>query len=120
LSLLALEFYLLPWNTTNIIFLISVSVGIAYLIHGSIIKYSTKGIMTGIVFVAIALLIFLPKALLIEDIFWSNTKRFLLPILFIVGGLMILFPPGKNKKGELQMVDLQEAGKSFHRLAMVK
>lgn len=92
LSLFALEFYLLPFTTLNVSFLLLLSIGISYLVFGTIFQYSFKSILTGLIFVAIALLIFLPKALLIEDIFWLNVKKYLLPILFIAVGVIILFP----------------------------
>ncbi len=92
LSLFSLEFYLLEWNTSNTIFLIALSIGLSYLIYGTIINYRMKDIFTGFVFIAIALLIFLPKVLLIEDVFWLSVKRFLLPLLLIIGGIVILLP----------------------------
>lgn len=92
LSLLSLEFYLIQFHTMNIIFLFALSIGLSYLIYGTIINYRMKDILTGFIFIAIALLIFLPKALLIEDIFWFYVKRFLLPILLIIGGIIILLP----------------------------
>ncbi|BAL81434.1 hypothetical protein [Caldisericum exile] len=97
LALLALEFYLLPFTTFNVIFLIALSIGLAYLIYGSIIRNSMRSIWTGIIFVAIALLMFLPKALAIEDIFWLNVRRYIIPILLIVGGLFILIPWRKHE-----------------------
>ncbi|MEF3244499.1 MAG: hypothetical protein K6343_00735 [Caldisericaceae bacterium] len=92
LSLFSLEFYLLQWNTINIIFLFALSIGLSYLIYGTIINYRIKDVFVGFVFIAIALLIFLPKVFLIEDIFWLNVKRFLLPLLLIIGGITILLP----------------------------
>jgi len=96
LSLLALEFNLMQWNSINAIFLLSISIGIAYLIYGSIIKYSTRDLITGIIFVAVGLIIFLPTTLGIEDVFWFNVKRFVIPLLLIVGGIFVLVPRRKQ------------------------
>ena len=92
LSLLALEYYILPFTTLNFFFLLFLSIGLGYLIYGSVIRFSMRSIWTGIIFIVIALLIFLPKALAIEDIFWVTVRRYIVPILLIIGGLFILLP----------------------------
>ncbi|MGB9832735.1 MULTISPECIES: hypothetical protein [Caldisericum] len=97
LSLLTLEFNILPFDTLNVIFLLALSVGLSYLIYGSVVKFSIKAIWTGIIFTAIALLIFLPKALAIEDIFWFSVKRYIIPILLIVGGIFIILPTRRKE-----------------------
>jgi hypothetical protein len=56
-----------------------------------------RSIWTGIIFIVIALLIFLPKALAIEDIFWVTVRRYIVPILLIIGGLFILLPTRRKQ-----------------------
>lgn len=91
-SLICLEFELLQFNTINLLLMLFVSLGIAYLIYGAAINYSIRIIITGIIFIVIALLIFIPKVFDIEDVFWSALRQYLIPIILIALGIVIILP----------------------------